>query len=67
MTESTCVKICELDAHDVCIGCGRTRAEIAGWTSMSEPQKAKVVELAAQRRSAGSRETVARRQIIGMR
>ncbi len=67
MTESPCVKICELDRDDVCVGCGRTRAEIGGWTSMSEPQKAKVVELAAQRRSAGGRETVARRQIIGKR
>ncbi len=67
MTESPCVKICELDAHDVCVGCGRTRGEIAGWTSMSDAQKAKVVEVAALRRSAGSRETVARRQIIGKR
>ncbi|MBM3552020.1 MAG: DUF1289 domain-containing protein [Alphaproteobacteria bacterium] len=67
MIDSPCVKICELDRDDVCVGCGRTRAEIAGWTSMSDAQKAKVVELAAQRRSAGSRETVARRQIIGKR
>ncbi len=67
MTDSPCVKICELDEDDVCVGCGRTRAEIAGWTSMTEPQRAKVVELAAQRRSVGSRKTVARRQIIGNR
>jgi predicted Fe-S protein YdhL (DUF1289 family) len=67
MTDSPCVKICELDEHDVCVGCGRTRAEIAGWTSMTEPQRAKVVELAEQRRSVGGRKTVARRQIIGNR
>lgn len=52
MIDSPCVKICELDRDDVCVGCGRTRAEIAGWTSMSEPQKLKVVELAERRRSA---------------
>jgi len=52
MTDSPCVKICELDRDDVCVGCGRTRAEIAAWASMSEPQKAKVVELAERRRSA---------------
>ncbi|MGJ0513961.1 DUF1289 domain-containing protein [Methylocystis sp.] len=52
MVDSPCVKICELDQDGVCAGCGRTRAEIAGWTSMSEAQKAKVVELAEQRRSA---------------
>jgi predicted Fe-S protein YdhL (DUF1289 family) len=65
MIDSPCVKICELDRDDVCVGCGRTRAEIAGWTSMSEPQKAKVVELAERRRDAASRQSIARRQIIG--
>ncbi|MBM3564120.1 MAG: DUF1289 domain-containing protein [Alphaproteobacteria bacterium] len=65
MTESPCIKICELDREDVCVGCGRTRAEIAGWKSMSEPQKAKVVELAGRRRSSVGRAPVARLQIIG--
>jgi predicted Fe-S protein YdhL (DUF1289 family) len=55
MVDSPCVKICELDQDGVCVGCGRTRAEIAGWTSMSEAQQAKVVELAERRRSVASK------------
>lgn len=65
MIDSPCVKICELDRDDVCVGCGRTRAEIAGWTSMSDAQKAKVVEQAGRRLAAASRPAAARRQIIG--
>lgn len=52
MVDSPCVKICELDKDDVCVGCGRTRAEIAGWMSMSDAQKAKVSALAEKRKSA---------------
>ena len=34
--ESPCNKICTLDAvTGLCIGCGRTTAEIAGWTGMN--------------------------------
>lgn len=52
MVDSPCVKICELDKDDMCVGCGRTRAEIAGWMSMSDAQKAKVSALAEKRKSA---------------
>ncbi|MGZ9410804.1 MAG: DUF1289 domain-containing protein [Methylocystis sp.] len=31
MVDSPCIKICELNGDGVCVGCGRTRAEIAGW------------------------------------
>jgi predicted Fe-S protein YdhL (DUF1289 family) len=55
MVDSPCVKICDLDRDDVCVGCGRTRAEIAGWTSMSESQKAEVVERAKERKRAEGR------------
>jgi predicted Fe-S protein YdhL (DUF1289 family) len=55
VVDSPCIKICELNRDDVCVGCGRTRAEIAGWMSMSESQKAKVVELAEKRRSTSAR------------
>ncbi len=54
MVDSPCIKICELDQDGVCVGCGRTRAEIAGWISMSEAQKAQVVELAEKRKRATS-------------
>ncbi|MGJ0396131.1 MAG: DUF1289 domain-containing protein [Methylocystis sp.] len=65
MIDSPCVKICELDRDDVCVGCGRTRAEIAGWTSMSEPQKAKVVELADGRKRTENASDEGRRRANG--
>lgn len=34
-TQSPCIKVCRLDAHDRCYGCGRTRTEIARWSAMS--------------------------------
>lgn len=39
--ESPCKLICTLDiTSGVCTGCGRTRADIAGWTHYSPAQKA---------------------------
>jgi len=39
--ESPCKLICTLDiASGVCTGCGRTRADIAGWTRYSDAQRA---------------------------
>ncbi|MCU0617932.1 MAG: DUF1289 domain-containing protein [Gemmatimonadaceae bacterium] len=32
---SPCIKVCRLDAQDRCYGCGRTRWEIASWSTMS--------------------------------
>ena len=53
--ESPCTSVCQLDADDLCIGCGRTVDEIMGWTRMSAAEKA-----AANRRAAD------RRQIMGI-
>jgi len=40
-TESPCKLICTLDiTSGVCMGCGRTRADIAGWTRYSSAQRA---------------------------
>ena len=37
---SPCIGVCTLDApHALCLGCGRTLDEIAGWSGMSEPQR----------------------------
>ena len=36
---SPCVGVCQLDAHDRCIGCARSRAEIAAWGSMTPEQR----------------------------
>jgi predicted Fe-S protein YdhL (DUF1289 family) len=34
--ETPCVDVCEIDAASgLCIGCGRTIDEIAGWSQMS--------------------------------
>ena len=36
---SPCVGVCQLDAHDRCVGCARSRAEIAAWGSMTPQQR----------------------------
>ncbi len=40
---SPCIQVCKLDEFDVCIGCGRTRDEIARWMQMSQEEKLKIV------------------------
>jgi len=49
MVESPCMKICELNSDGVCIGCGRDRAEIGAWTGMSDLDRLKTNEAAAER------------------
>ena len=49
--DSPCTLICTLDAgQEFCIGCGRTRAEIALWTGMSIDEKRRVLATAGGRR-----------------
>jgi predicted Fe-S protein YdhL (DUF1289 family) len=49
--ESPCIKVCQLDAQSVCVGCGRTLAEIAAWSSMTDAARSAVrVEAAARLR-----------------
>jgi uncharacterized protein len=50
MVDSPCVKLCQLNAADICVGCGRTRAEIGAWSTLSDALKRQVVEAAAARR-----------------
>jgi uncharacterized protein len=52
MAESPCVKLCKLNAADICTGCGRTRAEIGGWSTMSDAQQRKTLDAAAARLTA---------------
>ena len=41
---SPCVKVCVVDpVSALCIGCGRTVDEIAGWGAMSEADRLKVM------------------------
>jgi predicted Fe-S protein YdhL (DUF1289 family) len=32
---SPCIKVCQLDTQGRCYGCGRTRDEIARWSTMT--------------------------------
>lgn len=41
-TASPCIRVCKLDDGDVCIGCHRTRDEIARWTQMSDDEKVRI-------------------------
>lgn len=42
MIKSPCQQICRLDQNQMCVGCGRTKQEIAEWISMTPEQKLEV-------------------------
>lgn len=43
--KSPCQQICVIDdVSGYCIGCGRTRAEIAGWTVMDDSERDAVMD-----------------------
>jgi predicted Fe-S protein YdhL (DUF1289 family) len=41
-----------LDGHDICIGCLRSRDEIAAWSQMSDTEKSAVNVMLASRQTA---------------
>ena len=41
-TDTPCVNICRLDDQRICVGCFRSVEEIAGWSRMTELEKAAV-------------------------
>jgi uncharacterized protein len=44
--ESPCILICSMDlTTGYCFGCGRTREEIGGWTSMTPKERRDTMEL----------------------
>jgi predicted Fe-S protein YdhL (DUF1289 family) len=48
--ETPCVKICVVDPETgFCIGCGRTRMEIAGWISMMPIERRTIMESLPER------------------
>ncbi|MFZ3484524.1 DUF1289 domain-containing protein [Sphingomonas sp. 3-13AW] len=48
--ESPCVLVCTLDLDSGwCFGCGRTSAEISGWTSMTAEERDAVTAALPQR------------------
>src|SRR5687767_9428265 len=49
-TASPCTRVCTIDpATDLCVGCGRTLAEIARWGSMSESERDAVMAALPER------------------
>ena len=51
---SPCTKVCRLDFNsDLCVGCGRSRAEIAAWTTLSADDKRRVLAAAEARLAQG--------------
>ena len=40
-----CLGVCAVSgAHNLCIGCGRTLKEIAGWTRLTEPERRAIMD-----------------------
>jgi len=47
---SPCTKVCALDfKSDLCLGCGRSRSEIASWTTLNAEDKRRVLAAAEAR------------------
>ena len=48
--ETPCINVCELDeALGVCLGCGRTLAEIASWGAMTPTERGRIMAELATR------------------
>jgi uncharacterized protein len=49
---SPCVSICQMDQQDgVCLGCYRTRAEIAAWRSMDQDDQLVLLDILRDRKA----------------
>ena len=46
---SPCRDICQLDAGNICVGCGRSVAEITEWSRASRERKLQICALARVR------------------
>lgn len=47
---SPCIRVCVIDPPSgLCVGCGRSGAEIGGWLSMSEAQRLAIMAQLPQR------------------
>ena len=48
--ETPCVNVCLLDSETgLCVGCGRTIGEIAGWASMSDSERRAIMATLSER------------------
>ena len=52
---SPCVSICTLDEAEICLGCGRTLEEIAGWSTYSKERQWQIIDDLPRRDAANSR------------
>ena len=48
---SPCIKVCQLDGADYCVGCLRSRTEIAAWSAMTPAEQWQVIGAVRQRQS----------------
>jgi predicted Fe-S protein YdhL (DUF1289 family) len=49
--ETPCTRVCTLDpASGLCLGCGRSLAEITRWTQMSDDERRRLITELDQRR-----------------
>ena len=48
MVNSPCIQVCILSG-EVCIGCGRTRSEVADWSVISDEQRELIKERSLKR------------------
>lgn len=52
---SPCISVCQMDFRDgFCIGCYRTRGEIASWLSMDESDQLNLLNILSERRAAAT-------------
>ena len=57
MTKSPCVNICVIDPVSThCIGCGRTRDEIASWVKLTDKERDEVFRVLPDRLNAITKE-----------
>lgn len=48
MSKSPCIKVCEFDKN-ICLGCGRSRAQIKGWKRLDKGERLAVLAEADMR------------------
>lgn len=48
MSKSPCISVCAFE-QDICVGCGRSRAEIKGWKKLDKTQRLSCLAVADMR------------------
>jgi hypothetical protein len=51
---SPCTGVCQLNPGGICVGCFRSKDEIAGWTQMNDREKSSVNAVLDIRRKIGT-------------